>query len=78
MSRTKKYTQSQIYEFQPRENISSGEIRELVELIRIGVSGEILEKASVHLKKHFVEIAVKKVEIEDRPVAKPVAKAKAA
>jgi len=30
---------------------------ELMSLIRVGVSGEILDKASPELKKHFVEIA---------------------
>jgi hypothetical protein len=65
MARTKKYTQSQIYEFKPKTDISSGEIQELVDLIRIGVSGDILDKASVHLKKHFVEIAVKKVDVAE-------------
>jgi len=70
MARTKKYTQSQIYEFNPRTDMSPGEIQELAELIRIGVSGEILDKASVHLKKHFVEVAVKKVEVEETPQPK--------
>jgi hypothetical protein len=50
--------------------MSSGEIQELAELIRIGVSGEILDKASVHLKKHFVEVAVKKGEETFQPKSK--------
>jgi len=55
-----KYKQSKIFEFKPSQDITSDIILELVSLIRIGVSGEILENASVHLKKHFVEVKDKK------------------
>jgi hypothetical protein len=52
----KKFTQSKVFEFLPNEDITVKEILELVELVRIGVSGEIVDKASPELKKHFTEI----------------------
>lgn len=61
----KKYTQSKIFEFKPSEDITSSVILELVGLIRIGVSGEILENASSNLKKHFVEVESKTIEIKE-------------
>lgn len=60
MAKEKKYTQSKLFEFKPNDNISEAEIIELSELIRIGVSGEILDKASPELKKHFFEVKDKK------------------
>lgn len=60
MAKEKKYTQSKLFEFKPNENITEAEIIELAELIRIGVSGEILDKASTDLKKHFFEVKDKK------------------
>lgn len=54
--KTKKYSQSNLFEFKPNDNISEAEILELANLIRIGVSGEILDKASEQLKKHFIEV----------------------
>ena len=56
MAKAKKYTQSTVFEFKPANDISENEILELANLIRIGVSGEILDKASEELKKHFVEV----------------------
>jgi len=60
MAKEKKYTQSKLFEFKPKETITEAEIIELAELIRIGVSGEILDKASPNLKKHFFEVIDKK------------------
>ncbi len=54
---TKKYTQSTVFEFKPNDNLTVEQVIELMALIRVGVSGEILDKASVELKKHFVEVA---------------------
>ncbi|MEN6624027.1 MAG: hypothetical protein ABFD50_21085 [Smithella sp.] len=54
--KTKKYNQSNLFEFKPNNSISEAEILELANLIRIGVSGEILDKASEQLKKHFIEV----------------------
>jgi len=60
MTKEKKYAQSKLFEFKPTENITEAEIIELSELIRIGISGDILDKASPDLKKHFFEIKNKK------------------
>lgn len=56
MAKAKKYTQSTVFEFKPANTITEAEILELSNLIRIGVSGEILDKASDDLKKHFIEV----------------------
>lgn len=56
MAKEKKYPQSSVYEFSPKEDLTTQEIVELLTLIRIGISGELIEKASPALKKHFVEI----------------------
>lgn len=52
----KKYSQSKVFEFKPKEDITKEDIIELTNLIRIGISGEILDKGSVALKKHFEEV----------------------
>jgi hypothetical protein len=54
--KTKKYSQSNLFEFRPKSDITENEIIELLALIRIGISGDLLDKASDQLKKHFVEI----------------------
>ena len=56
MAKEKKYPQSSVYEFSPKEDLTTQEIVELLTLIRIGISGDLIEKASPDLKKHFVEI----------------------
>lgn len=56
MSKRKKPKQSEIYEFLPYDDITSEEILELAQLIRIGICGSVLEKASDNLKKHFEKI----------------------
>lgn len=58
--KNKTYTQSKVFEFKPNDNITEDNIIELANLIRIGVSGEILDKASDELKKHFIEVKDKK------------------
>lgn len=60
-----KYNQTKVFEFRPSEDITPGVILELADLIRIGVSGEVLQNASVHLKKHFVEVKSKALEIKE-------------
>lgn len=45
------------YEFLPDESITTAEIIELSKLIRIGVGGNSLEKASKELKRHFKKVA---------------------
>lgn len=56
MQKQKKYSQSKVFEFKPTKEVSPQELIELLALIRIGVSGEILDKASDGLKKHFIEV----------------------
>lgn len=63
--KNKTYTQSKVFEFKPNDNITEDNIIELANLIRIGVSGEILDKASDELKKHFVEVKSKKIELKE-------------
>lgn len=61
MKQKKKYSQSKVFEFKPDESITTAEIVELTNIIRIGVSGELLENASPSLKKFFIEVKDKKV-----------------
>jgi hypothetical protein len=56
MSKRKKPSQTDIYEFLPFDDITSEEILELAQLIRIGVCGSVLENASEKLKRHFEKI----------------------
>ena len=44
------------YEFIPLDNISLSEIKELSDLVRIGISFDTFEKTSPSLRKHFKEI----------------------
>lgn len=46
-----------VYEFLPDETITTAEIVELSILVRIGVGGNILDKASEELKRHFKKVA---------------------
>lgn len=46
-----------IYEFRPDKEVSNDNVVELLKLIRIGISGDLLEKASEELKQHFKEVA---------------------
>lgn len=62
-SKNTKYNQSTVFEFKPSTNITKAEIMELAELIRIG--GEVLDKASPSLKKHFIEVEGKAVELKE-------------
>ena len=56
MAKEKKYTQSRLFEFEPKNDITSDEILELYMLIRIGITGDILDTASDQLKRHFKEV----------------------
>lgn len=49
--------QTKLYEFRPDKEVSNDNVVELLKLIRIGISGELLEKASEELKQHFKEVA---------------------
>lgn len=56
MKKPTKYNQSNLFEFEPNDDITKEEIIELSNLIRIGVCGSTLMNASPELKKHFKEI----------------------
>jgi len=56
VAKEKKYTQSRLFEFEPKNDITSDEILELYMLIRIGITGDILDTASDQLKRHFKEV----------------------
>ena len=57
MSKKKEANDHEKYEFLPKETITNAEIIELAKLIRIGVGGDTLEKATPELKKHFKKVA---------------------
>lgn len=44
------------YEFIPLDNISTSEINEMAECVRIGVAADTYDKFSPNLRKHFKEI----------------------
>jgi len=46
-----------IYEFLPDETITTAEIIELSKVVRIGVGGNTLERATAELKRHFKKVA---------------------
>lgn len=52
----KQSAQSKLYEFKPTDEVETKQIIELFGLIRVGVSGDLLEKASPELKKFFEEV----------------------
>jgi len=46
-----------IYEFLPDETITTAEVIELSQIVRIGVGGNTLDKVSKELKRHFKKVA---------------------
>ena len=53
-----KHSPARLYEFVPDEtSITSNNIVELANLVRVGIGGHVLEKLSPELKKHFKEVA---------------------
>ena len=56
MARKKTSEQAKLYEFFPTTETDINHIIELFSLIRVGVSGDLLEKASPELKKYFKEV----------------------
>ena len=57
MTKKKHKSDHDIYEFVPDETITTAEIIELSKVLRIGVGGNTLEKASEELKRHFKKVA---------------------
>lgn len=53
-----KHSPARLYEFVPDENtITPNNIVELATLIRVGIGGNVLEKLSPELQKHFKKVA---------------------
>ena len=57
MTKKKPKSDHEIYEFLPDDTITTAEIIELSQIVRIGVGGNSLEKATPELKRHFKKVA---------------------
>ena len=57
MTKKKPKSDHEIYEFLPDDTITTAEIIELTKLVRIGVGGNSLERATPELKRHFKKVA---------------------
>lgn len=57
MTKKKPKSDHEVYEFLPDETITTAEIIELTKLVRIGVGGNSLERATPELKRHFKKVA---------------------
>lgn len=55
-----KYSPGRLYVFRPKEEIGSELVKELANIIQIGVGGHTLEKFSEELQKHFEEVSLEK------------------
>ena len=51
-----KINQATLYEFKPSDDISIQDIKELSEVVRVGITGRVLENLSPNLRKHFMEV----------------------
>lgn len=49
-----KYSPSNLYVFQPSDNIDPKLVLELTDVIKIGVGGHVLEKMSPELQDQFI------------------------
>lgn len=54
---TYKHSPARLYEFAPSDNITPNNIVELAKIVRVGVGGDLFEKLSPELQKHFKEVA---------------------
>jgi hypothetical protein len=52
-----KHSPARLYEFAPDETITTNNIVELANIVRVGIGGPLLEKLSPELKKYFKEVA---------------------
>lgn len=52
-----KHSPARLYEFTPSEGITPNNIVELANIVRVGVSGDLLKKLSPELQKHFKQVA---------------------
>jgi hypothetical protein len=49
-------SQANLYEFKPSDDISVEDNKELSDVVRVGVTGRVLELLSPNLRKHFMEV----------------------
>ena len=52
-----KHSPARLYEFVPDNSIDTNNIIELAQVVRVGVSGDLLKKLSPELQKHFKQVA---------------------
>lgn len=53
-----KHSPARLYEFVPDEiSITPNNIVELATIVRVGIGGDLLEKLSPELRKHFKKVA---------------------
>ena len=57
MGKKKENLDHEVYEFLPDDTVTTAEVIELSNLVRIGVGGNTLDKASKELKRHFKKVA---------------------
>ena len=52
-----KHSPARLYEFVPDQSIDTNNIIELANIVRVGVSGDLLKKLSPELQKYFKQVA---------------------
>ena len=53
-----KHSPARLYEFTPdKDSITPNNVVELANIVRVGVGGDLFQKLSPELKKHFKEVA---------------------
>jgi hypothetical protein len=52
-----KHSPARLYEFVPDKTIDTNNIIELAQVVRVGVGGDLFQKLSPELQKHFKEVA---------------------
>jgi hypothetical protein len=52
-----KHSPARLYEFTPDATIDTNNVIELAQIIRVGVGGDLFQKLSPELQKHFKEVA---------------------
>jgi hypothetical protein len=57
MTEDNRYSPGKLYEFKPDEKITSENMVELCNVIRIGVGGHVLKEMSEELQNYFKEVA---------------------
>jgi hypothetical protein len=57
MTEDNKYSPGKLYEFKPDDKITSDNVIELCNVIRVGVGGHVLKEMSEELQAYFKEVA---------------------